>query len=119
MSIDEELDEVRMGWVKAGADSDLGLWWIADDLRLLRPEASEDELRHDTLRALRPLLSEGLLQAVDLLPGGTYLPWEGSVDEQLARIDSEWTRLGRAPDIGDIVWFIAPTSRAPGRPASR
>ena len=119
MSIDEELEEVRMRWVKTGAESDIGLWWIADDVRQLNPGSSEDEIRHDTLRALRPLLSKGLLWAVDLLPGGAYRPWAGTVDEQLARIDSEWARLGRAPDIGDIVWFIGPERRARGRPSSR
>ncbi len=95
-----------MRWVEAGASSDIGLWWIADDIRQLRPGASEEEIRHEALRALQPLLSQGLLRAIRLLPGGDYQPWGGSVDEQLARIDSEWARLGRPPDIGDIVWFI-------------
>jgi hypothetical protein len=30
-----------MRWVEAGADSEIGLWWIADDIRQLRPDASE------------------------------------------------------------------------------
>lgn len=117
MSIDEELDDARMRWAKAGADSDIGLWWIADDIRQLNPSASEEEIRRETLRALRPLLSQGMLRAVNLIPGGAYQPWEGSVDEQLARINLEWVRLGRSPDIGDIVWFIGPERRAPGRPS--
>ncbi|PTL82180.1 hypothetical protein [Vitiosangium sp. GDMCC 1.1324] len=119
MNIDKALEDARTSWVKAGADSDIGLWWIADDVRQLKPDASEEEIRRETLRALQPLLSQGLLRAVNLLPGGAYHPWEGSVDEQLARIDSEWARLGRAPDLGDIVWFIGPESQERGRPSSR
>jgi hypothetical protein len=114
MSIDEELEDARARWAKAAADSDIGLWWIADDIRQLQPGASEEEVRRETLRALRPLLSQGLLRAVNLLPGGTYQAWDGSVDGQLARIELEWARLGRPPDIGDVVWFIGPERRAPG-----
>lgn len=31
------------------------------------------------------------------------------MDEQVARIDAEWTVLGRALYLGDIVWFIDPS----------
>ncbi|WNG44505.1 hypothetical protein F0U60_10575 [Archangium minus] len=119
MNIDKALEDARMRWVKAAADSDIGLWWIADDIRQLIPSASEDEIRHEALCALQPLLNQGLLRAVELLPGGAYRLWEGSVGEHLVRIDSAWARLGRAPDIGDIVWFIGPERRAPGPPSSR
>jgi hypothetical protein len=111
MSSDEELEDVRKRWVEAGAGSDIGLWWLADDIRQLKTGASEDEVRLETLRALRPLLLQGALRAVSLLPGGAYRPWEGSVDAQLARIDAAWAELGRAPDIGDIVWFLGATGR--------
>lgn len=100
------LEEVGKRWVDACAGSDVGLWWLADDIRQLRPDASEGEIRQETLRALRPLLSQDSLRAVSLLPGGAYRSWEGSVDEQLARIETEWALLGRPPDIGEIVWFI-------------
>jgi glycine/D-amino acid oxidase-like deaminating enzyme len=119
MSINEGMEDARTRWARAGADSDIGLWWIADDIRQLNPGASEEEIRRETLRALRPLLSQGLLRAVNLFPGGVYQPWDGSVEEQLARIGLEWALLGRPPDIGDIVWFIGPERRVPGRPSSR
>jgi hypothetical protein len=106
MNINDALEGARRQWVEACASSDVGLWWIADDIRGIRPGASESEIRLETLRALRPLLNRGLIRAVRLLPGGSYQLWEGSVEEQLARIDAEWAALGRPPGIGDIVWFI-------------
>ena len=103
---DEELESVRIRWSQACAGSDVGLWWMADDVRQLQPGASEEEVRLETLRALKPLLSSESVRAVSLLPGGAYQVWEGSVNEQLARIDREWATLGRPPDIGEIAWFI-------------
>ncbi|ADO75226.1 SMI1/KNR4 family protein [Stigmatella aurantiaca] len=106
MSTNDFLEDLRKRWVESCTSSDVGLWWIADDVRQLRPEASENEVRAETLRALRPLLNQGLFRAANLLPGGSYQLWEGSVEEQLMRIDTEWATLGRPPDIGGIVWFI-------------
>jgi hypothetical protein len=106
MSTSDALEDARKRWVETCASSDVGLWWIADDVRQFRPESAENEIRAETLRALHPLLNRGLLRAVRLLPGGSYQLWEGSVEEQLARIDAEWAALGRPPGIGDIAWFI-------------
>jgi hypothetical protein len=108
MNLERRLKEATERWIKESSQSDVGLWWIADDVRQLRMGASEEEIRHETLQALRPLLENGQLRAVDLLPGGTYRPWQGSIDEQLDRLDSAWASLGRPPDIGEIVWFIGP-----------
>jgi hypothetical protein len=108
MNSNDALEDARRRWVETCKSSDVGLWWIADDVRQLRPGAPENEIRLETLRALRPLLNQGKLQAARLLPGGTYQLWEGSVEEQLARIDAEWAALEHPPDIGDIVWFIGP-----------
>ncbi len=106
MSYEQDVENVQRGWVRDAMSSDLGLWWLAADIRELRPGAPEDEVRTETLRALRPLLVSGTLRAVHLLPGGAFEPWEGPAEEQLARIDAEWAALGRPPDLGDIVWFI-------------
>jgi hypothetical protein len=106
MTMHDALEDARKRWAETCKSSDVGLWWIADDVRQLRPGASEEEIRFETLSALRPLLTQGALRAARLLPGGAYQPWTGSVEEQLARIDAEWVELGRPPDIGDIVWFI-------------
>ncbi|MDC0711102.1 hypothetical protein POL68_21715 [Stigmatella sp. ncwal1] len=106
MNTHDTLKDAQRRWAEICATSDVGLWWIADDVRQLWPGAPEEQIRLETLRAIRPLLNDGSLRAVNLLPGGSYQPWEGSVDEHLARIDAEWAALKRPPDLGDIVWFI-------------
>ncbi|HYV44782.1 MAG TPA: hypothetical protein VFA20_07975 [Myxococcaceae bacterium] len=105
---DIDLDDIRKRWVAEGSESDLGLWWLADDVReILGADATEDEVRVITLRALRPLLESGTLRAVNLLEGGKFEMWPGDVDEQLDRIAEGW-RATHDPGIGDVVWFIGP-----------
>lgn len=104
MSIDFEA--IRKRWVTEGAGSDLGLWWLADDLReALGCDATEEEVRAVTLELLRPLLESAQLQAVTLLEGGKFEIWTGDVDQQLEKIVKGWKTVGK-PDIGDVVWFI-------------
>jgi hypothetical protein len=103
---DIDLEGVRGRWVAEGSESDLGLWWLADDVReLLGADATEEEVRATTLRALRPLMESGQLQAVNLLEGGKFEPWPGDVAQQLERIEKAW-RATVEPNIGDVVWFI-------------
>ena len=103
------LDSLRREWVAAAADSDVGLWWVAQDIReCLLGEVADDELRRFVLEVLRPLLESGQLRAVDLGPDGSFTVWPGDADEQLNRIEQAWKDLGKTPVIGDIVWFIGP-----------
>lgn len=96
-------------WIKEAAESDLGLWWLADDVReILGPESSEVAVRSRTLELLEPLLRSGQLRPVDLLPEGRFREWRGGVAQQLARISQEWEQLSRRPRIGDVVTFIGP-----------
>jgi len=96
-------------WKEAATGSDIGLSWIAQDVReLLGAVVAPDVVRKETLRALEPLLRAGDLRAVDLLPGGAFKTWDGDVTSQLARIDAEWTALPRPLSLGDIVWFVGP-----------
>lgn len=105
---DIDFTTIRDRWVTEAADSDLGLWWLADDLReVLGEAASEEDVRSATVNALRPLLESGALRAVTLLDAGKFEVWPGGVDQQIARIVEGWRALGK-PDIGDIVWFLGP-----------
>jgi hypothetical protein len=105
-----DLTSIRSRWVAEASTSDLGLWWLADDIREeLGEQATEDQVRAATLQAVRPLLESGEIRAVSLLEGGAFEVWPGDVDEQLALIGEQWRLLGK-PDIGDIVWFVGPRS---------
>jgi|GEM_PF-4969818 len=101
-----DYSEIRNRWVTEGAESDIGLWWLADDLReALGAGATEQAVRTATLEVLRPLLEKNQLRTVTLQEGGTFEVWPGTVDEILARIESGWEEVG-SPDIGDVAWFI-------------
>ncbi|MBC8071670.1 MAG: hypothetical protein IAG13_25320 [Deltaproteobacteria bacterium] len=105
--IPHALSRLRDEWKRDGAASDLGLWWLANDVRgVVGETVPEGEVRRLTLEAVRPLLESGDLRAGDMTPDGTFAPWSGPVEELVARISSEWQALGRQPDIGDVVWFV-------------
>jgi hypothetical protein len=109
MAIVRNEREMIEGWLRECADSDVGLWWLADDIREALPaETPEDAVRHETMRMISRLLETRVVRAVTLETDGGYTAWQGTVDEQLSRIDSEWEALGKPPGIGDIVWFIGP-----------
>jgi len=101
-----DLESIRRRWDTEGTDSDLGLWWLADDVReVLGDNATEDEVCAATIEAVRPLLESGKLQAADLLEGGQFETWSGDIDQQIARIVEGWQTVGK-PTIGDVVWFV-------------
>ena len=110
MILHEDVEEAKQAWVRecVDANSDLGLWFIAETIRRLMPGAEESEVRRETLAALRPLMLGGKLRAADALPNGQFQPWPGTVDEQLAQVEAEWAKLNRPPGLGEIVWFIGP-----------
>jgi len=102
-----ELGELQRSWCIEAEESDLGLWWLADDVRAKLPDGvSEEEVIERTVAAVRPLLEAGALTAVTLDEFGSYAEWPGTVCEILDRIQTEWRMLQRAPQIGDVVWFI-------------
>lgn len=107
-----DFTSIRSRWLKEASTSDLGLWWLADDIReVLGGQATETEVRTATLQAVRPLLESGRIRAVTLLEGGAFKVWEGNVEQQLTAIGEQWRLLG-TPDIGDIVWLIGSRSIA-------
>src|SRR5688572_26947056 len=94
-------------WRAEGEGSELGLWWIAEDVRQAFPGIDDATVRSITTRALRPMLEHGELHAGALGADGSFVPWTGSAEEQLRRIDSAWKDLGRPPSVGDVCWFVA------------
>ncbi len=97
--------KLRNEWL--AEDSELGLWEIVGDLRGLYPQMEADEFRTLTIQMIRPLLEQGVLHAVDLLPEGKVRYWKCTTEETLERIENEWRLLDQDPNIGDIVWFLS------------
>ncbi len=54
---------------------------------------------------IKNLLDEGLVKAGDLLEDNTFIPWNMSIAEILAKIKVEWENLGRELYMYELVWF--------------
>jgi hypothetical protein len=96
-----------------GAQTDtVGLWAVLWEIKQLMPSGSPDEIRRATLTAVRDALAGGHVVAGQFADHDVetvaFSPWNVSADEAVARIDREWAALGREPNLGDIVWFVAP-----------
>lgn len=84
------------------ADDYTGLWLAVTELRLATGGAIDFRR---ILEILYGLLNSGMLQAGIPTADGGFEPWLLPPEEVMARIEEEWKRLGRDPDLGEIVWF--------------
>ncbi len=89
-------------------DDYVGLWSILRQVR----EAHYPHPQVVTLGLLHYLLAAGIIEAGLPDANGGFQAWTLEPNDTISRIAAEWTRLGRDPDIGDIVWFTTPTKTA-------
>ena len=104
-----KFEEIKRGLVIECHDDYVGLWAVIWPLERAYPDKSDDEIREITLEMVEELLSSENIRPSDegYYKEGKFSPWQLSTDETIARIRDEWKRLGRKPNIGDIVWFTA------------
>lgn len=57
-----------------------------------------------TLDVLRYLFTEGLMEPGDVSDGG-FFAWDMPSDEALRRIEQQWRRIERLPQLGEICWI--------------
>lgn len=69
--------------------------------------SSGPELMLYTVAVIHSLLENGLVRAGVPTPSGGFEAWEEDPDAAAERILSEWSALGRAPHLWEIVWFEA------------
>ena len=86
----------------------LDVWSIVKTVSRLAPSGDEPDIRALCLDALERLLATSRLEVGDLYPPGEFSPWPFDVDEALERIRTEWEKLGRPLQPGDIAWFQTP-----------
>ena len=70
-------------------------------------ERSIDATLDRLLRAVKPLLDAGLVVVGSPRSDATFDVWPGDATENLARVKTTATSIGRLPRIGEIVWFTA------------
>ena len=104
-----ELTDLEKEVLLLCADYDTGLWEIirkVNGASYSKYHVVSTEVRRKTIEIVRDLLQNGLIQ-----PGSPnapefqarFPPLEGVIDF----IEREWDRLGRTPNLGDIIWFTA------------
>jgi hypothetical protein len=79
-----------------------------------------------SLGALREVLDAGVMRIGTVTDGG-FLRWDGTIDEWIRRVERDWKRLGRLPEMGELFWLegtsddgevpdAAPGAGMPGEP---
>ncbi|MDI3467380.1 MAG: hypothetical protein OJF50_006201 [Nitrospira sp.] len=93
------------------ADDYTGLESALRKVEKAHADASPMEQRARTLELIREMLGRGYIQAGDLPGAGeSWTPWPLSTDEIIARVATEWEKLGKErSDLIDIVWFVSTT----------
>jgi hypothetical protein len=82
-------------------DDYVGLWSVYRQLK----EAQLPYPRHSTLALVYFLLSTGVVEAGFPDAHGGFHSWTLAPEEAYLEIANAWSKLGREPDVGDIVWF--------------
>jgi hypothetical protein len=91
---------------EAHAD-EVGLWFVVARIRDEVGDADLDRLQRETLDCVDLMLASGDVSAGSYRPDGSGLElWHRDRQDILNRIADEWNKLGRIPDIGDIVVFV-------------
>ncbi|MFM6929013.1 MAG: hypothetical protein ACKOX6_11150 [Bdellovibrio sp.] len=85
-----------------------GLWFLNAMASDYRETNDKDAFRLFVLNVISSLLSEGAMKAGFETSGGGFKAWKGSTSEVVKRIESDWVKLGRDPNLGEIVSFCRP-----------
>ena len=88
----------------------VGLWTVLWEVKQRLPALCPEEARARVLAIVREAIERGTV-----VPGAfvemRFVPWEGSPNEAVERIEREWlVLLGTEPNIGDVVLFVARTA---------
>lgn len=84
----------------------VGLWSVVRTVQEFLGTQESKYVKCLTFVLLNDLLASGEIQAGFPAPNGRgFTPWNMPVDSVIRQIDVEWQKLGRDPNIGEIVWF--------------
>ena len=86
----------------------VGLWSVLWEVKQRLPSLTSAEARTIVLAVVRAALEREVILPVEFVDMHV-VPWKASPKEAMERIESAWLALGREPNIGEIVWFIART----------
>ncbi len=91
----------------------VGLWAVLWEVRQRLPALTSEAARAVVLAAVRKALDEGGVVAGEFVEGDeghwAFASWDLAPDQAIARIERDWSSLGREPNLGDIASFVAPS----------
>ncbi|MEZ5125002.1 MAG: hypothetical protein R2826_01955 [Thermoleophilia bacterium] len=85
------------------ADDYVEMWELPVHIRHAWPRATNEEVCDLALSILSGLIASGVVLGDLDGDSGKFLPW--SEEDPVGRAGSEWRRLGRDPNIGEIGWL--------------
>lgn len=101
------LEDLKKELILSAEEDYIDLAFIAHEAAETLKIRGKDGTREVTLRLITELLEGGYIRAgIPTLDGG-FEAWDEHVVEIVAHIDGEWRRLGRPPELGELVWFEA------------
>ncbi len=83
----------------------VGLWGVVMSARRLLGDGASEHVRELALDAIRRVLISGEAIAGHPTSDGRFAPWAVKPGDAIARIEREWAKLGRDPDIGEVAWL--------------
>lgn len=101
------IEELKRGLVADAAEDYLDLSFVAHDIREASKASEDEEVLFYTVAVLDRLLDEGLIRAGTPTAVGGFDAWEADTRCAVERILAGWRYLGRAPELGELVWFDA------------
>jgi len=104
-------DRLKQSLLEELREDHVGLWSIVRDVRYALPKATDREIKDQVVSLIDKLLSTSLVKAgFPMSDGIGFKPWRLPRHRIVQRIKTEWDRLGRDPDIGEVAWFSADRS---------
>ncbi len=98
----------------------MGLWELVHVVESELGSRDPATVRAATLDLLRRLLQhQGVEVGFPKANGREFVAWNLSVEDTLHEVERQWDRLGRAPDIGEILWLNLDRSGPASTPATR
>lgn len=108
----EAIHEMKEVLAEEAAVVAVGLWAVLWDVKHQLPGLSPHEARAATLCVVREAVREGRVVAGRVVERAeaqrTFVPWQLPADEVVAKIEAEWSSLGRDPNLGEIVELVGP-----------
>jgi hypothetical protein len=103
----DRLEELKRELILSAEEDYMDLSSYANEVGDALGLRGEDETREYTFRLIAELLEDRYIRAGIPTATGGFEEWDEDLVEVVAHIDGEWRRLGRTPELGEIVWFEA------------